>query len=74
MFYDPQQRVFKVASFRFRNLDNIEERQLLALDDYDPVNRIIKVGTKPPNQLKTQPAPAPQAGPPGGSTSNSGVR
>lgn len=71
---EPPQRGFKVASYRIRKLENKEERQLLALDDYDPVNRIIKVGTKPPNQLKTQPAPAPQAGPPGGSTSNSGVR
>lgn len=41
------QRGFRVSSYRIRKVGDKEERQLLATDDYDPVNRIIKIGTKP---------------------------
>ena len=40
------QRGFRVSTYRIRKINGKEERQLLATDDYDPVNRIIKVGTK----------------------------
>ncbi len=41
------QRGFRVSTYRIRKVDGKEERQLLATDDYDPVNRIIKIGSKP---------------------------
>ena len=66
---EPPQRGFKVASYRIRKIDGKEERQLLALDDYDPVNRIIKVGTKPKTDAAPVPAPNKPAIPPGGASS-----
>jgi len=48
---EPPQRGFKVATYRIRTINGKEERQLLSIDDYDPVNKIIKIGSKP----KTQP-------------------
>ena len=36
-----------MSSYRIRMINGKEERQLLATDDYDPVNRIVKIGTKP---------------------------
>ena len=62
------QRGFRVSSYRIRSIAGKEERQLLATDDYDPVNRIIKVGTKPANSQTTPPATAvkaPGQAPPG---------
>jgi len=41
------QRGFRVSTYRIRKAQGKEERQLLATDDYDPVNNIVKVGTKP---------------------------
>jgi vancomycin resistance protein YoaR len=41
------QRGFRVSTYRIRKVDGKEERQLLATDDYDPVNKIIKIGSKP---------------------------
>ena len=41
------QRGFRVSTYRIRTINGKEERQLLATDDYDPVNRIVKIGTKP---------------------------
>jgi vancomycin resistance protein YoaR len=41
------QRGFRVATYRIRTINGKEERQLLAIDDYDPVNKIIKIGSKP---------------------------
>lgn len=41
------QRGFRVSTYRIRKVNGKEERQLLATDDYDPVNRIIKIGSKP---------------------------
>jgi vancomycin resistance protein YoaR len=46
------QRGFRVSTYRIRTVNGKEERQLLATDDYDPVNRIIKIGSKP-NDAKT---------------------
>lgn len=40
------QRGFRVSTYRIRKIDGKEVRQLLATDDYDPVNRIVKIGTK----------------------------
>jgi vancomycin resistance protein YoaR len=42
------QRGFRVSTYRIRKIDGKEVRQLLSTDDYDPVNRIVKVGTKTP--------------------------
>ena len=50
------QRGFKVATYRIRKIDGKQERQLLAIDDYDPVNKIIKVGTKPKGTTSVGPA------------------
>lgn len=52
------QRGFRVASYRIRMIDGKQVSQLLATDDYDPVNRIVKVGTKPPAQGSTAAAPS----------------
>ena len=49
------QRGFRVSTYRIRTINGKEERQLLATDDYDPVNRIVKIGTKP--QDGKSPAP-----------------
>jgi len=40
------QRGFKVSTYRIRTINGKQVSQLLATDDYDPVNRIVKVGTK----------------------------
>lgn len=52
---DSPQRGFRVSSYRIRTIAGKQERQLLATDDYDPVNRIIKVGTKNIDNTKTPP-------------------
>lgn len=55
------QRGFRVSTYRIRTINGKQSRQLLATDDYDPVNRIVKVGTKlgatppPKNKLTSQP-------------------
>ena len=41
------QRGFKVSTYRIRTINGKPVSQLLFTDDYDPVNRIVKVGTKP---------------------------
>jgi len=41
------QRGFLVSTYRIRTINGKQVSQLLATDDYDPVNRIVKVGTKP---------------------------
>ena len=41
------QRGFKVSTYRIRTINGKQVSQLLFTDDYDPVNRIVKVGTKP---------------------------
>ena len=41
------QRGFRVSTYRIRTINGKQVSQLLSTDDYDPVNRIIKVGTKP---------------------------
>ena len=56
------QRGFRVSTYRIRTINGKEERQLLATDDYDPVNRIVKIGTKP-KDAKT-PAPVEAKKPP----------
>ncbi len=43
------QRGFKVSTYRIRTINGKQVTQLLFTDDYDPVNRIIKVGAKPAN-------------------------
>lgn len=43
---EPPQRGFRVSTWRIRKVGNNEERQHLFTDDYDPVNRIVKIGTK----------------------------
>jgi vancomycin resistance protein YoaR len=50
------QRGFKVATYRIRKIDGKQVRQLLAIDDYDPVNKIIKVGAKPKGAASAGPA------------------
>jgi len=40
------QRGFRVSTYRIRTINGKQVSQLLATDDYDPVNRIVKVGTK----------------------------
>ncbi len=40
------QRGFKVSTYRIRTIKGKQVSQLLATDDYDPVNRIVKVGIK----------------------------
>lgn len=62
------QRGFRVATYRIRTIDGKEERQLLAIDDYDPVNKIIKVGTKPNETVPASPVTSPlkKAKPPAG--------
>lgn len=68
------QRGFRVSSYRIRTINGKEDRQLLATDDYDPVNRIIKVGSKPvDNQPKpTATAKLPEK-PPGQSPAGTGT-
>jgi len=46
MVEESPQRGFRVSTYRILKINGKEERQLLATDDYDPVNRIVKVGTK----------------------------
>ena len=41
------QRGFRVSTYRIRTINGKQVSQLLFTDDYDPVNRIVKVGTKP---------------------------
>ncbi len=41
------QRGFRVSTYRIRTINGKQVSQLLSTDDYDPVNRIIKIGTKP---------------------------
>ena len=43
---EPPQRGFRVSTWRIRKIDGKEIRQHLFTDDYDPVNKIIKIGTK----------------------------
>jgi vancomycin resistance protein YoaR len=43
---EPPQRGFRVSTWRIRKVDGKEVRQHLYTDDYDPVNKIIKIGTK----------------------------
>ena len=40
------QRGFRVSTYRIRTINGKQVSQLLATDDYEPVNRIVKVGTK----------------------------
>jgi vancomycin resistance protein YoaR len=61
------QRGFRVSTYRIRTINGKQVSQLLATDDYDPVNRIVKVGTKPtsPNVATgNSPAKAPDKTPP----------
>jgi vancomycin resistance protein YoaR len=44
---EPPQRGFRVSTYRIRTVNGKQVSQLLYTDDYDPVNRIVKVGTKP---------------------------
>ena len=59
------QRGFRVSTYRIRTINGKQSSQLLATDDYDPVNRIVKVGTKPgatpppANKLTSKPNPKP---------------
>ncbi|NMC33171.1 MAG: hypothetical protein GYA36_12060 [Veillonellaceae bacterium] len=59
------QRGFRVSTYRVRTIKGKQVSQLLYTDDYDPVNRIIKVGTKGlPPQAETTPKPTASANPP----------
>ena len=61
------QRGFRVSTYRIRTINGKQSSQLLATDDYDPVNRIVKIGTKPgvttppANKLTSKPKPKPSA-------------
>ena len=61
------QRGFRVSTYRIRTINGKQSSQLLATDDYDPVNRIVKIGTKPgvttppANKLTSKPKPKPAA-------------
>lgn len=52
------QRGFRVSTYRIRMINGKEQRQLLSTDDYDPVNRIVKIGAKPTDARTTAPADA----------------
>lgn len=56
------QRGFRVSTYRIRTINGKQVSQLLYTDDYDPVNRIIKIGTKGLPPSSTEPAPKQPAG------------
>jgi hypothetical protein len=69
------QRGFRVSTYRIRNINGKDVRQLLATDDYDPVNRIVKVGTRttPGAPGTSAPVTAKQPDKPPGQTASPGT-
>ena len=58
---EPPQRGFVVTTYRIISKDGKDVRQKLFSDSYDPVDKIIKIGSKPIAVSSTTAPPAPSA-------------